>query len=593
MKKAISLLAVICIAATLVISALPGTAIFGISQLESETPNEEVKMSAKEELKQHIKQTLKPQPIMDTVVSHTAEKNSDYELASNARVDEEVENILQPYRSEHPGMAFEPVGVHATYVCDHTNLSDPQTPYSIWIGSNDDANFSDSYLYWRNGTTEIPTRIKYPDVSWVGYEDTEPKFVSSAVGYGADDGTVMFPICVGDPTLGESWSGWNVNWGDLGIINFRTSEVAGSDDGSAVHEWGIIALCADDGPDIGKDFWMYADPGDDTMISLLGWQTPHNSSVGGVGIDELPGDDAWEYPYYVCHDGIEGYEGVNDTFSWGKGFFGAMDDYANNLNGFYYTFDYEYKLRNPTVEVYDEKVLVATELWILNTTTLQYDKDVIVWHYNYSNPDADTWDDMPNTWPDLTFDWAGGTIYDEENPAIQHIDGETFIVSFTLNDTLWFSITDDAGVSWSDPQNLSMSDFGEPTHEDIFRSGSIGDFEEDDETIYVLWTFEEDPNIRLALRGISFETCPCANDQCGNANGQSSVDIDDVVYLISYIFSGGPPPQGADGEDELCCGDANGMGGVDIDDVVYLISYIFSGGPPPCGCCDDGCGACP
>ena len=33
-------------------------------------------------------------------------------------------------------------------------------------------------------------------------------------------------------------------------------------------------------------------------------------------------------------------------------------------------------------------------------------------------------------------------------------------------------------------------------------------------------------------------------------------------------------------------GDANCSGAVDIDDVVYVITYIFSGGPPPCGCVD-------
>jgi len=30
------------------------------------------------------------------------------------------------------------------------------------------------------------------------------------------------------------------------------------------------------------------------------------------------------------------------------------------------------------------------------------------------------------------------------------------------------------------------------------------------------------------------------------------------------------------------CGDVNGSNGVDIDDVVYLINYIFASGPPPC-----------
>jgi len=63
---------------------------------------------------------------------------------------------------------------------------------------------------------------------------------------------------------------------------------------------------------------------------------------------------------------------------------------------------------------------------------------------------------------------------------------------------------------------------------------------------------------------------------CGDANGDGSIDIDDVVYLIGYIFSSGPAP------DPLEAGDADCSGGVDIDDVVYLIMYIFSGGHAPC-----------
>ena len=62
----------------------------------------------------------------------------------------------------------------------------------------------------------------------------------------------------------------------------------------------------------------------------------------------------------------------------------------------------------------------------------------------------------------------------------------------------------------------------------------------------------------------------------GDADGSGTVDIDDVVYLVNYIFSSGPPPY------PLEAGDADCSGTVDIDDVVYLISYIFSGGPAPC-----------
>jgi hypothetical protein len=63
---------------------------------------------------------------------------------------------------------------------------------------------------------------------------------------------------------------------------------------------------------------------------------------------------------------------------------------------------------------------------------------------------------------------------------------------------------------------------------------------------------------------------------CGDTEGSGDVDIDDAVYLINYIFAGGPVPEPYES------GDADCSGGVDIDDVVYLIAYIFSGGNAPC-----------
>lgn len=67
--------------------------------------------------------------------------------------------------------------------------------------------------------------------------------------------------------------------------------------------------------------------------------------------------------------------------------------------------------------------------------------------------------------------------------------------------------------------------------------------------------------------------CP---SNCGDADGSAGVDIDDAVYLVAYIFTGGPAPV------PLESGDTDCSGGTDIDDVVYLIAYIFSGGPAPC-----------
>lgn len=61
----------------------------------------------------------------------------------------------------------------------------------------------------------------------------------------------------------------------------------------------------------------------------------------------------------------------------------------------------------------------------------------------------------------------------------------------------------------------------------------------------------------------------------GDATHSGTVNIGDVTYLISHIFTGGPAPF-CDGE-----GDPDGNGGINIGDVTYLIARIFSGGPEP------------
>jgi hypothetical protein len=66
---------------------------------------------------------------------------------------------------------------------------------------------------------------------------------------------------------------------------------------------------------------------------------------------------------------------------------------------------------------------------------------------------------------------------------------------------------------------------------------------------------------------------------CGDANSDGGLDISDAVFLISYIFGGGPAPN------PLNMGDANCDTSIDISDAVYLISYIFGGGPAPCSSC--------
>ena len=67
--------------------------------------------------------------------------------------------------------------------------------------------------------------------------------------------------------------------------------------------------------------------------------------------------------------------------------------------------------------------------------------------------------------------------------------------------------------------------------------------------------------------------------QCGDADDNAIVTISDAVFLINYIFSGGPAPATLAQADPDC----NGI--ITISDAVYLINYIFSGGPAPCTAC--------
>jgi hypothetical protein len=63
---------------------------------------------------------------------------------------------------------------------------------------------------------------------------------------------------------------------------------------------------------------------------------------------------------------------------------------------------------------------------------------------------------------------------------------------------------------------------------------------------------------------------------CGDLDGSGSgPDISDLIYLVGWMFSGGPPPV------VMASADCNGSTGVDIADLVCFVSYMFQGGPSP------------
>jgi len=88
--------------------------------------------------------------------------------------------------------------------------------------------------------------------------------------------------------------------------------------------------------------------------------------------------------------------------------------------------------------------------------------------------------------------------------------------------------------------------------------------------------------VEAAIDDVYVKRFECQTYIPGDADDSKSVDIDDVVYLIDYVFQSGPEPI------PLASGSVDCEGVIDIDDIVYLINYLFMGGKAPCDPNGDG-----
>ncbi len=62
---------------------------------------------------------------------------------------------------------------------------------------------------------------------------------------------------------------------------------------------------------------------------------------------------------------------------------------------------------------------------------------------------------------------------------------------------------------------------------------------------------------------------------CGDANNNGSVNIQDVTYIINFLYKAGPAPT------VTRAADVNHTGTINIQDVTYLINFLYKGGPTP------------
>jgi hypothetical protein len=80
----------------------------------------------------------------------------------------------------------------------------------------------------------------------------------------------------------------------------------------------------------------------------------------------------------------------------------------------------------------------------------------------------------------------------------------------------------------------------------------------------------------------NYATVTISGGNCGDLDGNGSVNISDVVYLTDFVFADGPAP------DPLNAGDVDCSGATNVSDVVYLINFVLGDGYAPCDSDGDG-----
>ncbi|MDH3892097.1 MAG: C25 family cysteine peptidase [candidate division Zixibacteria bacterium] len=129
--------------------------------------------------------------------------------------------------------------------------------------------------------------------------------------------------------------------------------------------------------------------------------------------------------------------------------------------------------------------------------------------------------------------------------------------------TLWENPAVIADLQWNDIEfDISQHADDEP---EVYLRWTMGPT--DGGLVYAGWNLDH-------VRVVSLF---CQGWVCGDVDGSSlGPDIADLVYMVDFMFNGGPEPP------VMAASDVDGSGGtIDIADLVYLVDYMFSSGPAP------------
>ncbi len=124
---------------------------------------------------------------------------------------------------------------------------------------------------------------------------------------------------------------------------------------------------------------------------------------------------------------------------------------------------------------------------------------------------------------------------------------------------------------WTEPGGGTVEPYSSATVDVHFSAADLGN---GDYTGELNITTNDPGNLNIVVPVTMHVQSFTCGDINNNGNGP---DVEDLTYLVNYLFQQGPPPP------VLAAADVDGIGGnnIDVADLTYFVNYLFQSGPPP------------
>jgi hypothetical protein len=431
------------------------------------------------------------------------------------------------------------------------NRSDPGKEV-LWAGSDDDGdNWPVSGIYWSNSTgADCPSSDHRSGTEFIGTHAT------------ANGETFLMEVDTPAPDYagwtGGSWDWTSYGWYDQRVMDAAGTRVAGYDD------WlwflAFIASTTYTGGACENAPHMQW-PTDDQGYSTISWFPDvggpllDQGSLGmGAEIDALTGQcyGVWDFQNQTTgqHNLIVYKSPINDHDSdeaW-------IWSYNETIHHIY----------RPHVAANNDNIVIVMEFYNESWPGVYDTADIVCW-YNHVG--------------DIGSDFGGssvaGTAGPEADPKVEHVEGTTFVCTWEMNNSVYRSVSTDAGETWGDAELMSDVQVVKDEH----VSGRSVVMEIANAGSKLVYQVINQTTTEFESWWRHMEYVP--PHMCGDPNGDTLWNILDITYLINYLYRGGPQPVDWNLDPLPCTGDINGDTLVNILDITYMINYLYRGGPPP------------